>query len=106
MKSIRKIAGKLTALAVAITTSVALLSPYDASANSGSTNAGGGVGEKCFGRNYIRSACGTKPGPNGNLITCYVMNAYCPRGTNTSSCAEAYCNNSCGLTIQPTQNCN
>lgn len=42
MKRIRKIAGKVTALAVAITTTVALLSPYDANAQSGSRGAGSG----------------------------------------------------------------
>jgi hypothetical protein len=45
MKSIRKIAGKVTALAVAITTSVALLSPYDANATSGISVGGGSA--KC-----------------------------------------------------------
>lgn len=41
MKGIRKIAGKVTALAVAITTSVALLSPYDGNAQSGKSVGGG-----------------------------------------------------------------
>lgn len=43
MKGIRKIAGKVTALAVAITTTVALLSPYDANATSGISTGGGGT---------------------------------------------------------------
>jgi len=47
MKSIRKIAGKVTALAVAITTSVALLSPYDANAGSGTDGSMTGGGAKC-----------------------------------------------------------
>jgi hypothetical protein len=59
MKSIRKIAGKVTALAVAITTSVALLSPYDAQAGSGATVGGG-----------------SDPQYNCNKKTCYYYNDF------------------------------
>ncbi len=107
MKSIRKIGGKVTALAVAIATSVALLSPYDANASSGGEGPGGGGGRKCYG-NFVASVhCGYIVSLDLKTVApCYVTERYCPTGTNISQCTPLTCNNMCGTTSGATMNCN
>ena len=87
MKSIRKIAGKVTALAVAITTSVALLSPYDAQAGSGAT-VGGGSATKC-GWTPISTECSqyvvTSKGGSGGGWASWVNKTFGLEGSGSTS---------------------
>jgi hypothetical protein len=111
MKSIRKIAGKVTALAMAIATSVALLSPYDVSAQSGGGTGGGG-GTKCFVKNSYFEECGYTVSMNGNITIIYVQSNTCTKVSilqgQESSCAAWSCNpNRAGqlMQVSSTQYC-
>ncbi len=86
MQKLRKISSKLVTLSVALTTTMVLLSPYDANATSGTSTGGGGAekcgweqkSQQCGKKYYANPATGTtgyillydKDCPKGNARTC------------------------------------